>query len=209
MSIFQDIFEKHFQDQKIVGIGTGRTVKAFIESVDFTKAKNTLFVPSSVETEKMLQKKGLRIQKLSDTTKLDLYFDSADFVDGNNNLIKGGGAAHLKEKISMNMSHKNIIIVDNKKCVSDFTAKTVPLEISVASLSFVTNTIKKQGLNYSIRTESKSKSPFITENHNMILDVEYDKNFLIKCKEIPGVLEHGLFLSEFFHPNIEKIQLLL
>lgn len=202
MSKFTAIYEKYSQKGQIIGIGTGKTISAFIEEVKFDKTKE--YVPTSETTARLLQEKGVKVRKLEDTHQIDVYFDSADFYDEFGQLIKGGGAALVKEKIAMIMSKNNVIIVQKRKFCEDLESKLVPMEIFPAAFSYVRHNLEKFNLLYKIRYFPDSNDYLVTENGNYILDVIYDRNFLDKCHKIPGIIEHGSFDSMFFC-QIEKI----
>lgn len=205
MSKYAEIFQKYYKKQNIIGIGTGKTIKKFIDEINIEIVKNVNFISSSNKTYELLNEKSLKVADLKNQHILDIYFDSADFVDENHNLIKGGGAALLKEKISMSISDKNIIIVNNYKMVNTFDGFFVPVEIVQSSLGYFLEILKKEKLKFKIRINDQTKSFLITENNNFLIDVEFNSSFLKGCKQIVGVVEHGYFANEIFNPQIEII----
>lgn len=198
------IFDKYVQRQKIIGIGTGSTIQKFVSTIK--ESSGMSFVPSSLQSFQLLKEKQLTTKELLDTHSIEIYFDSADYFDGNNNLIKGKGGALLNEKLMMNMSDKNVILVDNKKFRSSFDNLFVPIEIISGSLAYFKHILAEYGLEFMVREYAGKMGPVITEHGNLIIDVEYNLDFLKKCKNITGVVEHGLFLSKDFTPAIEIIQ---
>lgn len=198
-----DIFSKYIATQKTVGIGTGATIKRFISTI---KGHNDiLYVPSSLQSLLLLNKKKLSTQQLLLTDSVEIYFDSADYFDEKNNLIKGRGGALLNEKLLMTMSECNLILVDDKKFRPSFEDLLVPIEITKNSLAHFKSILKKEELEHFVREYPNKIGPVITEDGNLIIDVEYNLNFFKSCKNITGVVEHGLFLNEDFNITIERV----
>ena len=101
----------------ILGIGTGSTVNCFIEELSEFSHLFKGAVSSSNASSELLQSKGIEVFNLNDVNGIEFYIDGADEVDKNNNLIKGGGAAHTREKIVASAAQDFICIVDESKLV--------------------------------------------------------------------------------------------
>ena len=176
----------------IVGVGTGSTVNYFIE--ELSKIKNFFkgAVSSSEASSEILLRHGIEVFELNDVNEVQIYIDGADEVDEQNNLIKGGGGAHTREKIVASASNEFVCIVDQSKLVKNLGAFPLPVEVLERSRSFVAREIVKLGGIPELRLG------FISDNGNQILDVS---NLKIqepaaleqKINLIPGVLDNGIF----------------
>ena len=176
----------------IVGVGTGSTVNYFIE--ELSKIKNFFkgAVSSSEASSEILLHHGIEVFELNDVNEVQIYIDGADEVDEQNNLIKGGGGAHTREKIVASASKEFVCIVDQSKLVKNLGAFPLPVEVLERSRSFVAREIVKLGGIPELRLG------FISDNGNQILDVN---NLKIqepaaleqKINLIPGVLDNGIF----------------
>jgi len=176
----------------IVGVGTGSTVNYFIE--ELSKIKNFFkgAVSSSEASSEILLHHGIEVFELNDVNEVQIYIDGADEVDEQNNLIKGGGGAHTREKIVASASKEFVCIVDQSKLVKNLGAFPLPVEVLERSRSFVAREIVKLGGIPELRLG------FISDNGNQILDVS---NLKIqepaaleqKINLIPGVLDNGIF----------------
>ena len=176
----------------IIGVGTGSTVNYFIE--ELSKIKNFFkgAVSSSEASSEILLRHGIDVFELNDVNEVQIYIDGADEVDEQNNLIKGGGGAHTREKIVASASKEFVCIVDQSKLVKNLGAFPLPVEVLERSRSFVAREIVKLGGIPELRLG------FISDNGNQILDVS---NLKIqepaaleqKINLIPGVLDNGIF----------------
>ena len=191
----QSAMEK-LQGRKIVGIGTGSTVKYLIDEIgaDHLRFQNTLFVPTSNDSEKKLIQHGLKVTH-EFSGFIDITIDGCDEIDPDGRLIKGGGGALTREKMVAYNSREVVIIADSTKSVDKLGDFGVPVEI----LPFLwRNTIER--LNEFCRTEIKGDPESKTDNGNLVAMVRTGKmndpekvfNFI---KNIPGVVEVGIFLN--------------
>jgi ribose 5-phosphate isomerase A len=192
----------HVKDGMILGIGTGSTVDIFIDILARKIAKeklNLTAVPSSYGTLHRLQAIGITVENLAKISTIPLTIDGADEVDPQLALIKGGGAALLREKILAEAAEQFIVIVDQGKIVQKLGAKMpVPVEVLPAALSISITRIKQLGGTPTLRMAQKKAGPLITDNGNFIVDVKFpsisDPTLLDKnLNAIPGVLETGIF----------------
>ncbi|MFW9830544.1 MAG: ribose-5-phosphate isomerase RpiA [Candidatus Thorarchaeota archaeon] len=195
----------HVSDGMCVGVGTGSTVEIFIELlVEKIASENISItaVPSSYATEIKLHDSGISTIPLSRVTGLACAVDGADEVDSNLALIKGGGAALLREKIIAEASEQVVIIVDASKVVKTLgTRMPVPVEILPADLSLSMARIQKLGGSPMVRQAQRKAGPIITDNGNFILDVTFPQipgpaKLERQLNAIPGVLENGIFPNQ-------------
>lgn len=193
-----DILEKYLNNSEIkkVGIGMGSTMLKLSKILP----DSFLYFSASNQTELFL--KGKIISSVQNFEKIDIYFDSADFYDLDGNLIKGGGGALTNEKLLMKMAKKSIIIVQRNKFVKNFNNLKIPIEILKNSYGYFLDILKNNNIKGTLRLINKL-SPFITDNGNYIVDVDFNIEFIKKCKDITGVIEHGYFTKDLSYEIIE------
>ena len=176
----------------IIGVGTGSTVNYFIEELAKIKNLFTGAVSSSEASSEILAIHDIEVFELNDVNEINIYIDGADEVDLNNNLIKGGGGAHTREKIVASASNEFVCIVDESKMVETLGVFPLPVEVVKRSRSFVARELVKLGGTPELRIG------FETDHGNQILDVS---DLIIKDPRelekqinlIPGVLDNGVF----------------
>lgn len=196
---------KIFDGMKI-GLGTGSTampaVKRLAEHIQNGKVKDVKAVVTSFQTAVACQELGIPVYTLNDKIiggQLDLAIDGADEVDDNCNCIKGGGAAHLREKLVEYNSKIFVVIGDSSKAVKTIgTQFRVPVEIIGDARVPVTQALNKLGADCVLREGVKKAGPVITDNGNMILDCHWESPINVaemedKINQIVGVVENGLF----------------
>ncbi len=189
-----------------IGLGTGSTampaVKRLAEHIKNGKLKDIKAVVTSFQTQNACQDYGIPVYSMNDRIiggQLDLAIDGADEVDPDCNCIKGGGAAHVREKIVEYNSKIFVVIADSSKAVSTIGTKfPVPVEIIGEAREPVTNALKKLGANPVLREGVRKCGPVITDNGNQILDCTWEKpinvpEMELKINSIVGVVETGLF----------------
>lgn len=176
----------------VIGVGTGSTVKFFIEALAPIKHKIAGAVASSKDTEKRLQAIGIPICDLNSVDALPIYVDGADEINSNLQMIKGGGAALTREKIIAAVAKKFICIADTSKQVSILGQFPLPIEVIPMARSYVARQMVKLGGNPVYR------EGVITDNGNVIIDV-WNLSILEPSKlestinNITGVVTNGLF----------------
>tara|TARA_B100000686_G_C16633379_1_gene885962 strand:- start:192 stop:833 length:642 start_codon:yes stop_codon:yes gene_type:complete len=178
----------------IIGVGTGSTVNYFIEELVKVKHLFKGAVSSSEASTKLLENSGIKVFELNDVNEVHVYIDGADEVDTFNNLIKGGGGAHTREKIVASASNEFVCIVDESKLVKTLGDFPLPVEVIIKSRSYVAREIVKIG------GTPKLRKNFLTDQRNQILDVSdlkiEDPSILEqKINLIPGVLDNGIFAN--------------
>ncbi|QFQ32576.1 ribose-5-phosphate isomerase RpiA [Buchnera aphidicola (Aphis fabae)] len=177
----------------VIGVGTGSTVAYFIEALSTIKHLISGVVSSSNSSTILLKKQGINnILNLNTFNSLEVYVDSADEINNNMQMIKGGGAALTKEKIIAAIAKKFICIIDQTKKVNILGSFPLPVEIIPIASSFISNEIIKLG------GQPKVRKNVITDNGNIILDVHnlhiYDPISIEKrISLLPGVVTVGLF----------------
>jgi len=192
---------EYIEDDMVVGLGTGSTVKYALEYISkrIQDGLSIKAIPTSIETKRIAQKEKINIVSLLEYPEIDITIDGADEVDSNLNLIKGGGGALAREKIIAYHSKKVIIIADDSKVVKilgiDFP---LPVEVLKFEWESTKRALETFGCNAKIR--KIFDDPFITDNGNYIVDCEFEKindpeQLEIDINMIPGVVENGLFIG--------------
>jgi ribose 5-phosphate isomerase A len=181
----------------VIGLGSGSTVAAFIEALSKTEqAKDLMVIPSSMQIEAKAVECGLRIGDPSLIKEIEWTFDGADQVDRHLNLIKGGGGALLRERVLLSAAKRCVIMVDESKVVEKLN-RAVPIEVLPFARWYVKERVEALGGRAVVRADRKGY-PFITENGNVILDVDFGEieepqTLHYKIKEVAGVIDTGLF----------------
>ena len=192
---------KYIKDGMTVGLGTGSTAFFMIEAIG-EMVRNGLeikAVATSYETEKLAKKLGINVITLAEAKRLDVTIDGADEVDGQFQLIKGGGGALLREKIVAHNSDFNIIIADSSKQVSRLGKFKLPIE----TIPFATQLIIKEleEMNLHPVQRMRGTDDYKTDENNDIVDVDiWNSDVKLtdlehQLKNIPGIVETGLFLT--------------
>jgi len=189
-----------------LGLGTGSTaihaVRRVGELLSQGELRDIRAFATSFQTEIECEK--LRIPFFSLNSRelsagLDLTIDGADEVDPQNRLIKGGGGAHLIEKLAAYASAEYAIIVDESKLTERMGGGfPVPVEVVPEARAQVTKALEKLGANVIIREAVRKAGPVITEHGNLILDIRFNSPIDPQLMEteiniIPGVVENGFF----------------
>ena len=178
----------------IIGVGTGSTVNFFIEELAKIKQLFKGAVSSSEASSQLLEAHDIEVFELNDVNEILVYIDGADEVDPSNNLIKGGGGAHTREKIVASASNEFVCIVDESKLVKALGNFPLPIEVMIKSRSYVAREVVKLGGTPILRAD------FITDQGNQILDIadiRIDKPEILeqRLNLIPGVLDNGIFAN--------------
>src|ERR671921_1365193 len=193
----RDAIERYVKDNQIIGLGSGSTTAVLVRQLARLKNKNTLkFIVTSLQIKREAENSGLEIVDENHIPQIDIVFDGADQIDSEYNMIKGGGGALLKEKILISAAKQVVIVADSKKFVEKFN-RPVPLEVHPFARSAVSKKLREISSQVQLRILEKGY-PFITENGNIIFDATFSSIIdvpkkEIELKNIPGVLEVGLF----------------
>lgn len=183
---------KYVTEDSIVGVGTGSTVKYFIDALATIKDNIKGAVSSSEASTKLLKSYGIDVYSLNEVDRLDVYIDGADEIDHHMHMTKGGGAALTREKIIAAVAKKFICIADESKYVAVLGSFPLPVEVIPMARSYVAREIVKLGGTPVWRENC------VTDNGNWIIDVH---NLTIvnpieleqKLNNIVGVVTNGLF----------------
>lgn len=180
------------EDRQVIGVGTGSTVKYFIDALAKIKHRIDGAVSSSEQSSKLLREYGIQVLDLNAVGTIPVYVDGADECDGARHLIKGGGGALTREKIIAAAAKKFVCIVDAHKCVDVLGRFPLPVEVIPMARSYVAREIQHRGGTPVWRTGC------VTDNGNWILDVHglrIDDPEMLEAdwNQITGVVTVGLF----------------
>ena len=183
----------------VIGLGTGSTVEFTLKKLGDRVAEglSIIGVPTSYQTAMRARQYNIPLTTLDDHIRLDLAIDGADQVDSAKRLIKGGGAAHSREKCVADASDRLIIVVDKSK-VSHQLDADVPIEVLPFAAALVMRRLQEIGGEPRIREGVKKDGPVITDNGNFIIDcsfglIPHPEELESYLNSLPGVLASGLF----------------
>ena len=189
----------------IIGVGSGTTTAyALAEIARLSRARHfeLSVVPTSHQIENLAISHGLRIKTLNEAHTVDYAIDGADQVEVPSlNLIKGGGAALLREKVVDSTAHKLAIVIDERKVVKHLGEKQpIPLEVFPFAYKSVQVKLTNMGARARLRESLGKIGPVITDNGNFILDADFGRlenpsRLDRQLKMLPGLVETGLFLK--------------
>ena len=196
---------RELKDNTTIGLGSGSTILRALELAAERIKKENLrisFIPTSYQVEIAAKKLGLKTTTLEERNEPDLALDGADQVQWRSlDLVKGGGAALLREKIVDSTAKRLVIVVDEKKLAKTLGgSQPIPVEIVPFGYAATLEKIRKISEKANLRESAGKVGPVISDNGNMIADT-YFRNLRRpeivheKLKKIPGVIETGLFLG--------------
>lgn len=186
----------------LVGLGSGSTASCFIESLG-ARCSQGLKIQAVASSERSLalaHTVGIPTLSMDSITQIDLTVDGADEVDPHKRLIKGGGGAHVREKIVAAASCKVVIIVDEAKMVSVLGKCHLPVEILPFGFGSTIARLKEIGYEGRLR-KTKEGALYITDNGNYLYDIDSpgafpDPRIDHECiVSVAGVVDTGFFFD--------------
>ena len=189
---------EYVKDGMIVGLGTGSTTEYAVKKLG-ERVRDGLAIrgiPTSDVTKVQAEEEGIPLIDFSETMYIDLTIDGADEIDVNLNMIKGGGAALLREKIVASASKEEIIIVSHEKFVKQLGSFPLPVEVIPFGWQVIFNQLETLGGSPDLRL--KQGQPLLTDQGNYIIDCRFRQildaaQLEQRLNMIPGVVENGLF----------------
>lgn len=196
------------EDGMRVGLGTGSTAAWMVRCLGERVREEGLKisgVPTSTRTAELARQVGIKVVSLDEARWLDLTIDGADEVDGELNLIKGGGGALLQEKIVATASDMMVVITDPSKQVAKLGAFPLPIEVipfgwqtTKALVEETLGALDVLGQTGTLRMNAEA--PFVTDEGNHIIDLHLEqitnaRQMAMVLNQIPGVVENGLFID--------------
>lgn len=184
---------RYLDGARIVGVGTGSTVKHFIDALAERKDRIDGTVSSSEQSTRQLAAHGIRVLDLNEVDAIPVYVDGADECDGRKCLIKGGGGALTREKVIAAVATKFVCIIDPAKRVDVLGRFPLPVEVVPMARSLVARELVALTGGQPVWRDGT-----VTDNGNVILDIH---NLSItdpvamerEINQIPGVVSVGLF----------------
>ncbi|HWG09385.1 MAG TPA: ribose-5-phosphate isomerase RpiA [Solirubrobacteraceae bacterium] len=179
------------RDGMRLGLGTGSTVAFLLHALGERAAAlaGVRCVATSPETEDTARALGLTVTGLDELGELDIAIDGADQVDPEGWLVKGGGAAHTREKIVAAAAQRFVVIVSSEKLVERLTAP-IPLEL----VPFAAQTTLRALGRARLREVPLSPDGGLIADY--LGDVGDPRSLAARLSAQPGVVEHGLFAPE-------------
>ena len=204
--IVADAAIKEVKSDMIIGLGSGSTAALMIKSlageIRSGKLKNIRGVATSFQSEVLALELEIPLIDLAAVSQIDLAIDGADEVDPGFQLIKGGGACHVREKLVASKANQLLIVVDETKIVQNLNRSfPLPVEVLPNAWKQVQQVLSKMKGKSTLRMANKKAGPVVTDQGNLILDVIFDegikqpKEIEMSINNIPGVLEKGLFVD--------------
>jgi ribose 5-phosphate isomerase A len=193
-------------DGMVVGLGSGSTAALMIQGLGARLAAGQLHdivgVTTSFQGEVLAAELGIPLRALNTIDRIDLAIDGADEVDPSFQLIKGGGACHVQEKLVADRAERFIVVVDSTKLVQclnlDFL---LPVEVLPGAWVQVQSRLKSMGGVAELRMATRKAGPVVTDQGNLVLDVRFEAGISDPIalerdiNNLPGVLENGLFVN--------------
>jgi len=193
------------QSHSIVGLGTGSTTAYAIqflgERLQRGELENIQGIPTSFQAEVLSKEYGIPLTTLDAVDHIDIALDGADEVDPNKNLIKGGGAAHTREKVVDSLANQFIVVVDSGKLVDKLGSTfLLPVEVIPMAITPVMKKLAQLGGKPELRMGVKKAGPVVTDQGNFVVDIKFEEianpgKLEKEINNIPGVLENGLFVN--------------
>jgi ribose 5-phosphate isomerase A len=192
---------KYVHDGQIVGLGTGSTATIAIRYLGERVREGLKIrgIPTSIHSRDLATQLGIPLTTFEESQELDVTIDGADEFDPALNLIKGGGGAMLREKVVASATKKLVIVTDSSKQVPALGKFPLPVEVIGFAEPLVAKKIAALGATVARRMDPAGK-PYLTDEGHHILDCRFgpiaDPGALAgKLNEMPGVVEHGLFVG--------------
>jgi ribose 5-phosphate isomerase A len=185
----------------VVGLGTGSTTAYTIEELGKRVADglDILAVVTSYQSEMLAIDAGIPLTTLAEHPVLDIGIDGTDQIDSNLNAIKGGGAAHTREKVVARSAKRFVVVADESK-VTGKLDHPVPLEVLPYARNLVMQKVAELGAKPVLRTAVRKDGPVITDNGNFLIDADFGvindpAELGLKLSTCTGIVEHGIFTN--------------
>ena len=194
----------YVRNDMLLGLGSGSTANYLVtlvgEAVRQGKLKIEAFA-SSLQTAARAREFGILVREPQRGVRVDLTIDGADEIAPDLSLIKGAGGALLREKVLARASRRFLVIADSSKRVAQLGRRRVPLEVTPFATPWVMDEVAELQGQPELRMEKlKPDQPCLTDQRNYLLDCDFGliadpRSLAARLREIPGVVEHGLFLG--------------
>lgn len=190
----------------VVGLGSGSTAALMIQALGARLKQGDLHditgVTTSFQGEVLAAELGIPLKSLNAIDRIDLAIDGADEVDPGFQLIKGGGACHVQEKLVARRAERFVVVVDSTKLVDRLNLGfLLPVEVLPGAWRQVQAQLAAMGGEAQLRMAVKKAGPVVTDQGNLVLDVRFADGIADpaaleqEINNLPGVLENGLFVN--------------
>ena len=197
---------EQIRDGMVLGLGSGSTAALMIQALGAKLRRGDLNdivgVTTSFQGEVLAAELGIPLNSLNAIDRIDLAIDGADEVDPSFQLIKGGGACHVQEKLVARRADRFVVVVDSTKLVDTLNLGfLLPVEVLPGAWRQVQGQLKEMGADAQLRMAVRKAGPVVTDQGNVVLDAKFVGGITNPAaleKEInnlPGVLENGLFVD--------------
>ena len=197
---------EQIRDGMVLGLGSGSTAALMIQALGAKLRRGELNdivgVTTSFQGEVLAAELGIPLKSLNAIDRIDLAIDGADEVDPSFQLIKGGGACHVQEKLVARRADRFVVVVDSTKLVDTLNLGfLLPVEVLPGAWRQVQGQLKEMGAEAQLRMAVRKAGPVVTDQGNVVLDAKFVGGIANPAaleKEInnlPGVLENGLFVD--------------
>ena len=187
-----------------VGLGTGSTAVFFIQALAARGLTGLKCVATSTASADLAKSLGLKVIDLDKAGSIDITVDGADEIGPELTLIKGGGAALLREKLVWEASLRCVVIADAAKAVKMLGRFALPIEVvpfgHTTTAGRIADALAWCDIGAEPKLRLKGDQPLKTDNGNLIYDAACkkiaDPGLLAEAlKSLTGVVDHGLFLG--------------
>ena len=190
----------------VLGLGSGSTAALMIKELGARlqdgRLKDITGVTTSFQGEVLAAELGIPLQSLNAVERIDLAIDGADEVDPAFQLIKGGGACHVQEKLVACRANRFVVVVDSSKLVERLNLGfLLPVEVMAGAWRQVQQQLQAMGGTAELRMATRKAGPVVTDQGNLVLDVRFEAGIKDPVElersinNLPGVLENGLFVN--------------
>ncbi len=194
------------KDGMVLGLGSGSTAALMIQGLGAKLAagelKDIVGVTTSFQGEVLAAELGIPLRSLNAVDRIDLAIDGADEVDAAFQLIKGGGACHVQEKLVACRADRFVVVVDTTKLVDRLNLDfLLPVEVLPGAWRQVQAQLQAMGGHADLRMATRKAGPVVTDQGNLVLDVKFNGGIADPVglerdlNNLPGVLENGLFVN--------------
>ena len=197
---------EQIRDGMVLGLGSGSTAALMIQALGAKLQSGELTdiggVTTSFQGEVLAAELGIPLKSLNAIDRIDLAIDGADEVDPSFQLIKGGGACHVQEKLVARRADRFVVVVDSTKLVDTLNlAFLLPVEVLPGAWRQVQAELQTLGAEAQLRMAVRKAGPVVTDQGNLVLDARFAGGIQDpvaleqQINNIPGVLENGLFVN--------------
>jgi len=197
---------EQIRDGMVLGLGSGSTAALMIQALGAKlrsgELRNITGVTTSFQGEVLAAELGIPLKSLNAIERIDLAIDGADEVDPSFQLIKGGGACHVQEKLVARRADRFVVVVDATKLVDTLNLGfLLPVEVLPGAWRQVQGQLGEMGGDAQLRMAVRKAGPVVTDQGNLVLDVKFaggisdPKTLEEAINNLPGVLENGLFVN--------------